>query len=130
MKAYFVLSHPEARRRAMATVAEAPEGHSVAIAEPTRTIEQNSLLWTLLTAFSEQLQWPVNGRMGYLSPEDWKAILSAGFYRETRVAEGLDGGHVMLGQSTSRMGKREFSDFVEYIHSIAAARGVEIHAHA
>jgi hypothetical protein len=126
-KAYFVLAHPEARRRAMAAVANAPEGYAVAVTEPTRNLEQNALLWVLLTAFSEQLRWPVNGAMVRLSPEDWKTLLTAAYRRESqRVAQGIDGGMVMLGMSTSKLGKREFAELIEFIHSVAADRGVEL----
>lgn len=121
----FVLSHPEARRRAMAAIAEAPEGFVVTVQEPKRNSDQNALLWVLLTAFAEQLEWPVNGAMVKLAPEEWKDLLSAAYKRESqRVAMGIDGGMVMLGLRTSKMGKRQFAEFVEFIHATAAARGV------
>lgn len=99
--------------------------------EETRSSAQNALLWVLLTAFSEQLEWPVNGRMVKLAPEEWKDLLSAAYKRESqRVAMGIDGGMVMLGLRTSKMGKREFAEFVDFIHSVAADRGVELEATA
>lgn len=123
----FILAHAEARRRAMAAVSMAPEGQVVTIKEPTRNSEQNALLWVLLTAFSEQLTWPVNGSMVKLTPEEWKDILSAAYKRESqRVAMGLDGGMVMLGLRTSQMGKRQFAEFIEFIHATAADRGVDL----
>lgn len=124
-KKLFRLVHPEARRRAMACVADAPENYVVTVQEPTRNSEQNSLLWVLLAAFAEQLEWPVNGAMVKLAPEEWKDLLSAAYKRESqRVAMGLDGGMVMLGLRTSRMGKRDFAEFIEFIHATAAQRGV------
>lgn len=123
----FVLAHPEARRRAMAAVADAPEGWRVTVQEPTRNLEQNALLWVLLGAFAKQLQWPVNGQMVRLEAEEWKDILSAAFKRETqRVAMGLDGGMVLLGMRTSKMGKTQFGEFLEFVQATAAARGVEL----
>lgn len=121
----FILAHDEARRRAVACVAEAPAGHVVTVAEPTRNLEQNALMWVLLHAFSVQLQWPVNGAMVKLEADEWKDILSAAYRQETqRVAMGLNGGMVMLGLRTSKMGKREFAEFIEFIGSVAADRGV------
>ena len=106
----FILAHPESRRRAMACVADAPDGFVVTVQEPRRNNDQNALLWVLLTAFSEQLEWPVNGAMVKLAPEEWKDLLSAAYKRESqRVAMGIDGGMVMLGLRTSKMGKREFA---------------------
>lgn len=95
--------------------------------EEARNSEQNALMWVLLQAFSDQLQWPVNGQMVKLSPEEWKDLLSAAYKRESqRVAMGLDGGMVMLGLRTSKMGKREFAEFLDFIHATAALRGVAI----
>ncbi len=126
----FFLVHDEARMRAKACVAEAPAGWQVIVQEPVRNLDQNSLLWVLLQAFSDQLQWPVNGAMCKLSPEEWKDIMSAAFKQESqRVAMGLNGGMVMLGLRTSKMGKRAFSEFVEFILATAAERGVSINEH-
>lgn len=123
----FVLAHDLARRRAVAAVAEAPTGYEVTVKEPTRNSEQNALLWVYLTAFSEQIVWPVNGAMTKMSPEEWKDVLSGAFRRyNPRIAQGLDGGVVMLGLRTSKMGKREFADFIDFIGSVAADRGVEL----
>lgn len=124
-KKTFILAHSEARRRAMAAVADAPDGFVVTVKAPTRNLDQNALLWVLLEKFATQLKWPVNGSMVSLSAEDWKHILSAAYSRESqRVAMGLDGGMVMLGMRTSKMGRREFSEFIDFIHATAAIRGV------
>lgn len=125
-KRIFRLVHAEARRRAAQCVAEAPDGYVVTVAEPTRNLDQNALLWVLLTAFSEQLEWPVNGEKVKLEPDDWKALLTAAFGQESRVAKGLNGGMVILGTRTSQMGKRRFSEFIEFIQSVAADRGVRL----
>ena len=121
----YVMAHAEARRRAMAAVADAPEGYVIRIDEPTRNLEQNALLWVLLSEFARQLVWPVNGAMVKLEPEEWKDILTAAYRQESqRIAQGLNGGMVMLGMRTSKMGKRQFGEFVEFVQSVAADRGV------
>ena len=123
----FILAHHEARRRAVAAVAEAPEGYAVTIKAPTRNLEQNALLWVLLTAFAEQLVWPVNGAMVRLSPEEWKDVLTAAYRNEgQRIAAGLNGGMVMLGMRTSQLSKRQFAEFLEFVQSVAADRGVTL----
>lgn len=102
-------------------------GHKLVVTaqEETRNTPQNSLMWVWLQAFSEQLEWPVNGAMVKLEPEEWKHILSAAYKQETaRLAMGLNGGVVMLGLRTSRMGKREFAEFMEFLKATAALRGV------
>ena len=121
----YVMAHAEARRRAMAAVADAPEGWVIRIDEPTRNLEQNALLWVLLSEFARQLVWPVNGAMVKLEPEEWKDILTAAYRQESqRIAQGLHGGMVMLGMRTSKMGKRQFGEFIAFVQSVAVDRGV------
>lgn len=119
-KRLFILAHPEARRRACQAVAEAPDGHTVTIAEPRRNGEQNAKLWAMLGDVSEQVIW--HGKT--LSSEDWKHVFTASLRRLT-VVPNLDGtGFVALGLSTSRMSKREFSDLIELIFAFGAERDV------
>lgn len=126
-KQIFRLAHDEARRRAMSAVANAPEGWKVTIQEPSRNLEQNALLWTLLQAFANQLQWPVNGKMERLDATSWKDILTAAFEGEqARVSPGLNGGMVLLGLRTSQFSKHKFSEFLEFLHATAADRGVDL----
>lgn len=126
-KQLFVFSHQEARRRAAEFCMSGPEGWVAEFREPTRSVEQNAAQWPILVAFSRQLRWPVNGQMVYMSPDDWKDVLTAAYKREqVRVALGLDGGMVMLGQRTSKFGKGDFSEWLEFLHATAAMRGVEL----
>jgi len=97
----------------------------------TRTQAQNRLMWPLLTEFSKQLQWPVDGQMVWMTADDWKDVLTAAFRRESvHLAMGLDGGVVMLGQRTSKFTKAEFSDWIEFLFATAAARSVTLPAMA
>jgi hypothetical protein len=105
-------------------------GHQLCIkAMPmTRSLEQNAAQWPILDAFSRQLQWPVNGKMVHMTPEEWKDTLSAAFQNETvRLAMGLNGGVVMLGMRTSKMSKARFSEWLEFLHAVAAERGVTVY---
>ena len=110
------------RQYAAERLAAAEDGAVVTIAPPTRTLEQNALLWPLLTDVSRQVVW--HGKR--LSPDDWKDVFTAGLRRELRVVPNLDGdGFVALGQRTSTMGKRMFSDLLELIFAFGAQHGVE-----
>ena len=123
----FNLVHQQARQRAIEAVRDAPDGYQVRITEQRRNLDQNAAQWPILQAFAEQLQWPVNGQFCKLTADEWKNVLSAAFTRETvRVAMGLDGGMVMLGLRTSKMGKKQFSEWLEYLHATAADRGVNL----
>lgn len=124
----FVLVHSQARARAAQFCHEAPDGWMAVFSEPKRNLEQNAAQWPILEAFSKQLQWPVNGVMSWLTPEEWKDILTAAFEQDTkpRLAAGLDGGIVMLGRRTSEFSKAKFSDWLEFLHAVAAARDVKL----
>jgi hypothetical protein len=126
-RTFIIGNHPEARGRAVAAVREAPDGMAVTIGEANRTLDQNAAQWPILQAFAAQLKWPVNGQMVHLTDEEWKDVLTAAFYGETvRLAQGLNGGVVMLGQRTSKFGKKVFSDWLEFLHATAALRGVDL----
>jgi len=95
----------------------------------TRTQAQNRLMWPLLTVFAKQLQWPVDGRMIYMTPDDWKDVLSAAFKGESvRLAMGLNGGVVLLGQRTSKFTKKQFAEWIEFLYATAADRGLKLPA--
>lgn len=107
----------------------APEGMRIEIKERKRSLDQNAAQWPILQAFSDQLKWPVNGEMVTLEPEEFKDILTAAFYGESvRLAQGLNGGVVMLGKRTSKFGKKQFSEWLEFLHAAAAQKGVVVYS--
>ena len=96
----------------------------VVVGEPTRSNDQNSLLWAVLTDIAKQVEWPVDGKPQKLDPTDWKHVLTAGLKQETRVASGVSGGFVVLGQRTSKMSKRQLSEVIEFAYAFGAEHGV------
>jgi hypothetical protein len=95
----------------------------------TRSQAQNRLMWPLLAAFAKQLPWPVDGRMVTIDADDFKDILSAAFKGESvRLAMGLNGGVVLLGQRTSKFTKAQFSEWIEFLYATAADRSVRLPA--
>lgn len=128
MKRSFVLSSESVRANAIAYISALPLGSSITTdTDANRNLEQNAAQWPILAEFSRQLLWPVNGQMTKMSDEEWKDVLTAGFKNETaRLAMGLDGGVVMLGRRTSRFSKKLFSEWLEYLHFVAADRGIVI----
>lgn len=119
MKRTLILTGEVARKAACREILAAPEGFAVTIGEATRTNDQNAKLWPMLDEISQQVDW--YGQK--LTKEEWKDIFSASLKKQKAVP-GLDGGFVVCGQSTSKMGKREFSDLIELITAFAAERGV------
>lgn len=91
---------------------------------PKRSNEANARMWAMLTDVSLQVEWPVDGKLQRLSPEEWKDIFTAGLRKHQRVAQGVEGGFVMLGTRTSRMTVAEMCDLQELMSAFGAERGV------
>lgn len=124
-KQVFQLVSPLVRRNAAHAIANAPEGYRCEIRPKTRTLAQNDLLWSVLTDISKQVEFVVNGELVKVSPDEVKDILTAGLKRETRMAMGIDGGMVILGQRTSKMTIRQMTELIELAHAFGSERGVE-----
>lgn len=116
----FRLTHPTARQMASRACIQAPDGYVVEIKPRTRSIDQNARLWAMLGDVSRQVEW--YGQR--LSPEDWKHVFTASL-RKQRAVPGIDGGFVVLGQSTSKMTVREMSELIELMHAFGAEQGVQ-----
>src|SRR5690625_2007987 len=116
-KQVFILSHTLARPNAARACAEAPDGWRVELRPRTRSLAQNDMLWSILTDISRQVDFVVNGQMTKVSPEEVKDILTAALKRETRMAMGIDGGMVILGQRTSKMTVRQMTELIELAHA-------------
>lgn len=130
-KHYYRLAHAEARRRAADACMTAPDGFVVTVSEPSRSLDQNAAQWPILQAIASQIQWPVNGRMETLTDEEFKDVLTAAFKGEQiRIARGVNGGVVMLGLRTSKFSKKEFSEWLEFLHWFCADRGIDLRAAA
>ena len=128
MKKTFKLINPQVRQYACQIINSVPDEYIVTVGEPNRTLDQNAAQWPILQAFSKQLQWPINGVMCWMSEDEWKDVLTAAFRQESvRFAAGLNGGMVMLGQRTSKFDKSEFSEWLEFLHATAAARGITVY---
>lgn len=118
-KRIFILAHRQARAGAELAIRGAPDGYIVTICEPTRTLDQNAKLWPMLSDVSKQVEW--HGQK--LTTDEWKDVFTAALRRQKAVP-GLDGGFVVCGQSTSKMGKREFAQLIELIYAFGAERDV------
>lgn len=124
MKQTFVMAHDVARKRAVQAVQDAPEGFVVTVGEPNRTLDQNAAQWPYLAGFAAQKQLCINGMMQQVTDDDWKDVLTGCWNGETRMAA-FDGKVIMLPQRTSKLGKRAFSDWMEFLIAMAAQSGVE-----
>jgi hypothetical protein len=125
MKQTFRLVHSEARARAASAVEKAPDEWVVTVSEPNRSLEQNAAQWPLLQAFADQHQLCINGKMEWATADDWKDILTATYKADMRVAV-FEDRMILLGQRTSKFGKKGFSEWLEYLHSMAAQMDIDL----
>jgi len=119
-KQIFFLEHDTARNNAIACVKQAPDGYCVEVKPKTRTIEQNRRMWAMLGDVSNQVEW--YGKK--LTAENWKDIFSASLKKQD-VVPAIDGGFVVLGQSTSKMTIKEMTDLQELMAAFGVEHGVE-----
>lgn len=101
------------------------ERRVITVAEPTRNLESNALMWVLLGDLSRQVVWTVDGKQQHLTAEEWKDIMTAGLRKEQRVASGIEGGFVILGARTSKMTQREMGELIELIYAFGAEQSVK-----
>lgn len=124
MKRTFALVHDNARLMAVREVQKAPEGYVVTVGEPSRTLDQNAAQWPYLEAWVQGKEACINGQMVKATPDDWKDILTGAYNGETRMAA-FDGKVIMLPQRTSKMGKKVFGEWMEFLIAVTAQAGLE-----
>ena len=93
------------------------------VKQETRSTAQNSRMWAMLEDVSSQVTW--HGRK--LAKEDWKHVFSASLKKQDAVP-GIDGGFVVLGQSTSKMTIAEMSQLMELMEAFGAEHEVKFSA--
>jgi len=126
MRVSYRLSNPQQAHPAFKAAWEFAKGALMAghrmvveVKQETRSLAQNARLWAMLTDISEQVDW--YGQK--LSPEDFKHIFTAAL-KKTRAVPGIDGGVVVLGQSTSKMTKAEMAELQTLMEAFGAEKGV------
>lgn len=89
-----------------------------------RSLEQNARFHAMLGDVSKQIKWPVNGKERLLSIDEWKCIFTAALVSEKRLAMGLNGDFVLLGERTRDMSIKKMTALIELIFAFGAERGV------
>lgn len=125
-KLVFRLVHEEARKNAIAALSAAPAGYVCVIQEETRNLQQNALMWPVLRCFSRQVKLAVDGELVFLDEEAWKDVLTGAYSGEQARMVKYDGHLVLVGRSTSQMGKAEFAEFMTWMLQQADEKGVVI----
>lgn len=110
------------------------EDFDVEVREPKRTLDSNACMWATLADIARQVEWPhTKGgewKIGLMGSDSWKAVLTAAFEQETKQAQGIGGGTVMLGARTSQYSRRKMGELLEFVHAWGAEKGVKWSARA
>lgn len=114
--------------------AEAGQEFDVDIREPQRTLDANACMWATLADIATQVKWAHTHqgrwRIDLMPSASWKAVLTAAYEQETAMAEGVNGGTVMMGARTSKYSRRRMGEFLEFVHAFGAERAVRWSAKA
>ena len=115
-----ILASQAHRERAHRLIELAPEGAVVNVAEAKRTLDQNALMWALLSELSRAKP---QGRL--MTPERWKSAFMQSFGHAVQFENDLEGRPFPIGHSSSRLSKAEMADLIEFILSWGAQNGVK-----
>lgn len=102
--------------------------------EPQRTLDANACMWATLADIAAQVKWAHTHqgrwRIDLMPSASWKAVLTAAYEEETAMAEGVNGGTVMMGVRTSKFSRRKMGEFIEFVHAFGSEKGVKWSAKA
>jgi NinB protein len=121
-----VIRGEKSRARAILAVSRARLGARVRLEEPLRTLPQNRLFHTLVGEIAVQKK--IAGKLR--SPAVWKVLfLQACGHEVVEWIPALDGETVIpFGYRSSRLGKEQMSDLIEFIFAWGASNGVKFDA--
>jgi hypothetical protein len=115
-----VILHGQSQKLfAKGLIDKAPAGAVLTIREATRSIDQNSKLWAMLSDVSRAMP---DGRRH--TPEVWKTLFMHACGHAVQFETGLNGQPFPTGFRSSRLTKSQMSDLIETIYAYGAEKGV------
>lgn len=117
-----ILNSDYRRMQAHRLIEQAPQNAVLNIREASRTSDQNSLMWALLSQIARAKP---DGRV--MTTENWKCLFMAAAGFQCQFEPSLDGkGVVPLGFKSSRLNKAEFSELIECMRCFAAEKAIDL----
>jgi len=115
------ITTPEALRRAVCQISasQLPITVETRPYKDTRSNEQNRRMWAMLRDVSQQVNW--YGKK--LTSDNWKDVFTASLKKQ-EVVPGIDGGFVILGQSTSKMTIAAMCELTDLMFAFGAEHDV------
>lgn len=129
----FGLAHAEARRRALAAVAAAPDGYRVVVEPPKKKREQEEKYHAMIGDIAKQAtyagrKWVADDMKRLMVDEFADEMRQQGkaLHHDSRLVPSEDGRRVIqLGIQTSQFYVSEASNFIEFLAAWGTDRGVE-----
>jgi hypothetical protein len=109
-----------ARKTAAELAFKAPHGSVANFRPPTRTVDQNSKMWAML---SDVARAKPEGRE--LTTDKWKSLFMDAIGIPADWEPGINGGVVNVGYRSSRLSKEQMSEMIEQMYAYGAEHGVE-----
>lgn len=120
-RALITLNYPIDRARAADLIRKAPEGTRVEFKGSQRSLDQNNVMWGMLTDIARQKTH--NGRR--YTADQWKVIFMHACGREVQFIPSLDNStFIPWGQSSSDLSKAEMVDLIEFLMAWGAQNDV------
>lgn len=120
-RAVVVINSAADRHRIASWAEKAPWGTRVEFKASKRTLDQNSLMWVLLTEVAEQATHA--GKR--FTPDQWKILFMAACGNEVQFLPSLDGTtFIPWGQRSSDLSKEEMTQLIEFILAWGAEHGI------
>jgi hypothetical protein len=107
------------RARAKHLIDVAPAGAVVTIRPASRSVDQNSKMWAMISDVSRAKP---DGRMH--TPDAWKSLFMHACGHAVQFEIGLDGAPFPTGFRTSRLSKAQMSELIEFIAEYGSRHGV------
>lgn len=121
----FRLVHKNARALALYAVSQAPEGYVVTVKPPTRSLDQNALLHSLLAAIARS-GVEIGGCRRTVDELKFLFVVAHAHETETPVEMvEFEGHQIALRESTANMTKARSSSLIEFIKAWCAQNGVD-----
>jgi hypothetical protein len=114
-----IIRGPGQRSLAKQMIEVAPLDAVVTIRPATRSLDQNSRLWAMISDVSRAKP---EGRTH--TPEVWKCLFMSACGHAVQFETGLDGKPFPVGFSSSRMSKAQASDLMEFVAEYGSRHGV------
>lgn len=114
-----IIRGEDQRRLAKHLIDRAPTDAVVTIKEGTRTPDQNSKFYAMLSDISRSKP---QGRKH--TPDVWKALMMKACGHQVQFALGIDGEPFPIGFRSSQLSKAQMSDLIEFMYQFGAENGV------